>query len=70
MPMFDYRCRKCGHVFEELVFSSRVKDEEITCPNCNTKDAERLMSAPSIGSSGGSASSISGGNCSPSSGFT
>ncbi|MCH8010381.1 MAG: zinc ribbon domain-containing protein [Candidatus Marinimicrobia bacterium] len=49
--MYDYCCKQCGDKFEELIFS-RDKDKEIICPNCSSKDAERLMSAPvSIGTS-------------------
>jgi putative FmdB family regulatory protein len=48
MPMYDYRCRKCGKVFEELVASSTVPDSEIQCPHCKAKEADRLLSAPSI----------------------
>ncbi len=59
MPIYEYRCKNCNHVFEELVFSSLTKDEEIICPNCNTNAAEKMMSAfSSTGTSyGGSASS-------------
>ncbi len=69
MPMFDYQCRNCGHKFEELVFSSQASDENITCPNCKANDSQRLLSAPSIGSGGGT-STFSSGGCSSSSGFS
>ena len=53
MPMYDYRCRSCSQLFEELVFSSNVPDEEITCPNCSENKAVKQLSAPavSVGSS-------------------
>ncbi len=44
MPMFDYKCASCDHIFEELVFSSG--DEPVVCPICNAKAPEKLMSAP------------------------
>ena len=51
MPMYDYRCVQCGNKFEELIFSWN-KDKEIICPNCSSKDSERLIGAPvSIGTS-------------------
>ena len=68
MPMFDYRCRNCGNKFEELVFTVSTPDSEITCPECQKNDSERLLSAPMV-STGGSSSSFSGG-CSSSSGFS
>lgn len=68
MPMYDYRCRSCGHVFEELVVSSSVPDSEVACPACGARDAERLVSAPRIATGGGKSVTKSG--CSPSSGFS
>ena len=53
MPMYDYNCHSCGQPFEELVFSSTVPDDEITCPNCGENKAVKQLSAPavSVGSS-------------------
>jgi len=67
MPVFDYECKHCGKVFEELVLSSATPDSEIQCPACGHKESIRRMSAPSIG--GSSRSSGSGAGCGPS-GFT
>jgi putative FmdB family regulatory protein len=41
MPLYDFKCRKCGHRFEELV---RLNDPA-DCPKCHTRNAERLFSA-------------------------
>jgi putative FmdB family regulatory protein len=35
MPTYDYRCRKCGHVFE--VFHSMSDDTPRRCPECRSK---------------------------------
>jgi len=40
MPLYDFRCRKCHHRFEELV---RLNDA-VGCPKCKAKNAERLFS--------------------------
>ncbi len=58
MPMYDYRCKNCDEVFEELVFSSDTSDEEIECPKCGQNKSERLLSAPMI-STGGSSNGVS-----------
>ena len=56
MPIFEYKCNSCNHVFEEFVFSSNTDSATIVCPECGTKNAEKLMSAfsSSAGASVGS----------------
>lgn len=65
MPMYEYRCASCGHLFEELVF--RPSDEkELKCPACGAEELERMMSAFSSSNKDGS----SGSKCSAPSGFS
>src|SRR5947208_15106587 len=41
MPLFDFRCRACGHQFEALV---RPQDAEgPRCSACQATDLERLL---------------------------
>ena len=41
MPLFDYRCRKCGGEFEALV---RPQDAAPpSCPTCHGTDLERQL---------------------------
>lgn len=42
MPLYDFRCRACGHQFEALV---RPPEKSILCPACQQADVERLLSA-------------------------
>lgn len=43
MPIFEYRCGKCGHEFEELeTIADRDKPRE--CPSCGRKGVERAVS--------------------------
>lgn len=58
MPIFEYRCERCGTVFDALV---RRDDEEIECPACGGTKLEKLIS-------GFSSSSPSSGGCLPSGG--
>jgi putative FmdB family regulatory protein len=44
MPIFEYKCRKCGENFEVL-FRSRDEKLVVACPQCGSKKAERLLSA-------------------------
>ena len=43
MPIYEYRCKKCHHQFEELVPSASAPTPR--CPKCEAAGAEKLMSA-------------------------
>ena len=44
MPIFEFRCRKCGECFEVL-FRSRDEKMAVACQQCGSKKVERQMSA-------------------------
>jgi putative FmdB family regulatory protein len=45
VPIYEYRCTKCGHRFEAI---QKVSDAPLTkCEKCKGK-AERLISSPAI----------------------
>lgn len=45
MPLFDFHCLSCNHVFEELVKNSGSLLKE--CPKCHkTTGLEKLVSTP------------------------
>ncbi|MFV1951386.1 MAG: zinc ribbon domain-containing protein [Nitrospinota bacterium] len=43
MPIYEYRCKKCLHIFEAIQGSEK-KDSDLTCPYCSDKDIEKVMS--------------------------
>ncbi len=45
MPLYEYRCKKCGHTFEKIQSFSAPDEKE--CPVCKG-EVERLISAPAI----------------------
>ena len=45
MPLYEYRCKKCGHQFEKIQSFSAPDEKE--CPEC-TGEVERLISAPAF----------------------
>lgn len=45
MPLYEYRCKKCGHQFEKIQSFSAPDEKE--CPVCKGQ-VERLISAPAI----------------------
>lgn len=54
MPMYEYRCRKCGESFEELVRNAG-DEAELVCPACGADKPERCLSACAVrvGGAGG-----------------
>lgn len=51
MPMYEYKCEVCEHVFEEyLSMSQRDNPLEKPCPNCLTKESvKKLVSVSTMG---------------------
>ena len=51
MPIYEYKCLKCGHQFEVI---QRFSDNPVEiCPNCKNNKVEKLVSAPSFRLKGG-----------------
>jgi putative FmdB family regulatory protein len=57
MPMYEYRCRKCGKSFE-MLRRMQDADRDSKCPECQSEEVERLLSTFAAG---GCTSSGSGG---------
>jgi putative FmdB family regulatory protein len=49
MPLYDYRCRSCGHEFEVLV---RGDAGTLSCARCASVDVERLPSMFAVNTEG------------------
>ena len=43
MPIYEYRCRRCGRRTSLLLLSYKERAEPI-CPRCGSKDLARIMS--------------------------
>lgn len=41
MPIYEYKCNQCEKEFETLVMGGRAPE----CPECDSQDLSRLMSA-------------------------
>lgn len=40
MPLYEFKCKDCGHEFEDLVLGSARS----ACPSCKSQMLERLFS--------------------------
>jgi putative FmdB family regulatory protein len=45
MPIYEFACKDCGSVFDELVISANDSLDYLMCPECESKKVEKLMSA-------------------------
>lgn len=51
MPIYEYACKKCEHVFDVL---QKMSDEPLKfCPECGAPELRKLISAPSFRLKGG-----------------
>jgi putative FmdB family regulatory protein len=60
MPIFEYKCSECNTKFEVL-HKSATRDDEVSCPNCNSFKNKKLFST--FSSSINSDSQPSSGGC-------
>jgi putative FmdB family regulatory protein len=56
MPIYEFKCKKCGNIFETLFFSLQEK-RQVSCPDCQSKRTARVMSIFG-GKSGGASSAL------------
>ena len=47
MPIYEYRCNRCGEVSEILV-GVGLNDEVFTCKHCGSSDLEKILSVSSF----------------------
>ncbi|TET54603.1 MAG: zinc ribbon domain-containing protein [Actinobacteria bacterium] len=65
MPVFEYKCSKCNHFFEELIMG----DKKVKCPKCSSEKIKKKFSTFSkrgdgdFESSSSACSSCSSSNC-------
>ena len=54
MPLYEYECRKCGCLFEHLVYGDAA---EVVCRSCGSADIVQLLSTFAVGAEPGKAAS-------------
>ncbi|RMF98495.1 MAG: zinc ribbon domain-containing protein [Gammaproteobacteria bacterium] len=51
MPIYEYVCKKCDHLFDVL---QKISDEPLTyCPECGEPELRKRVSAPAFRLKGG-----------------
>jgi len=51
MPIYEYECQGCGHVFDAL---QKISDDPLSdCPECGEARLRKLLSAPNFRLKGG-----------------
>ncbi len=58
MPIYEYRCKDCGAIYEKLR-RAQDADRDLQCPNCASRNVVRTVSAfatsgPACSPNGGS----------------
>lgn len=43
MPLYEYKCKKCGAVFEKLILDSSW-EKDLKCPSCGSKELGKELS--------------------------
>ena len=51
MPIYEYECKQCGHVFDALQKMSDAPLQD--CPDCGKPELRKLLSAPNFRLKGG-----------------
>ena len=54
MPLFEYRCKECGHLTEFLEKADAKAQHK--CEECGSKKTDKILSAFSVGKGGSSGS--------------
>jgi putative FmdB family regulatory protein len=60
MPIFEYRCERCDHHFEAIVFGNRQPE---ACPACAAADIRKQLSTFATHVPGAAASRAQAGPC-------
>ncbi len=44
MPVYEYRCKKCGEVFEHREHIAEHAGAHPPCPKCKSEEVEQMLS--------------------------
>jgi putative FmdB family regulatory protein len=58
MPIYEYRCEKCGEPFEKFL-RTFSEQGDVVCPRCGSADVKKAVSLFGLSSSSGASDSRS-----------
>ena len=64
MPIFEYECRECHTVTEELV-RRRDDEKKVTCHRCGSAKVRKLLSAAAVAVKQGTCTGAPSSTCDP-----
>lgn len=67
MPLYEFKCLKCGKNFEDLILTPK-DEKEMVCPKCGSKNVKKQVSVFATGADGDSGGGTAGGSCKPAGG--
>lgn len=53
MPIYEFKCIRCSHLFELLQLQKNSEKSAMKCPKCNSPEVERVLSSVSVITSAG-----------------
>lgn len=67
MPIFEYRCAQCGHVFEHF-WRGAERREELRCPECGAERVEKIVSLCGVSGRSSFGADLGTSSCAPTGG--
>jgi putative FmdB family regulatory protein len=62
MPLYEYRCKTCGEVFEKMVRWTEAERTPV-CPHCQSQNTQKKISFIASMGSSDSGSSVTSSSC-------
>ncbi|WP_136797917.1 FmdB family zinc ribbon protein [Desulfosediminicola ganghwensis] len=44
MPVYEFRCEECDHIFSLIIRISDYEKNDFSCPKCKSKKVKRQLS--------------------------
>ena len=48
MPLYEFECKKCEHVFDKILTIKEMETVKLACPQCGSDDIRKLISSGGI----------------------